>query len=77
MKLDIKNKALLWSILEKYDGIPKYTEFCNSISNFIKGTFNGDDMSTVYRNSNFIDPSDRKKIDEIIGDDINFYLFSI
>lgn len=77
MKLDIKNKALLWSVLEKYDGISEYTEFCDSISNFIKGTFNGDDMLTVYRNSNLIDTSDRKKIDETIGDDINSYLFSI
>jgi N-acetylglucosamine kinase-like BadF-type ATPase len=77
MKLDIKNKALLWSVLEKYDGISEYTPFCDSISNFIKGTFNGDDMLTVYRHSNLIDASDRKKIDATIGDEINSYLFSI
>ena len=77
MKLDIKNKALLWSVLEKYDGISEYREFCDSISNFIKGTFNGDDMLIVYKNSNLIDTSDRKKIDATIGDDINSYLFSI
>lgn len=77
MKLDIKNKAILWSILEKYDGIKEYEDFCNSLSNFIKGNFNGNDMLVVYKNTNLIDSCDRKKIDLTIGSHIDSYLFSI
>lgn len=76
--LNVKNKELLWSVIEKYDGVSnKHVKFCDSLSNFIKGTFKSDDILTIYLNSNIIDDCDRNIIEQTIGGYIDYHLFSI
>lgn len=77
MKITTENKAILWSILEKYDGISEYTNFCDALSRFIQGSINGTDILVVYRSLLIIDVIDRKKIDSTIGTEIDACLFSI
>lgn len=77
MKITTENKATLWSILEKYDGISEYTNFCDALSRFIQGSINGTDILVVYRSLLIIDVIDRKKIDSTIGTEIDACLFSI
>ena len=77
MKITTENKAILWSILEKYDGVSEYTEFCNALSRFIQGSINGKDILVVYQSLLIIDMIDRKKIDSTIGAEIDACLFSI
>ena len=77
MKITTENKAILWSILEKYDGVLEYTEFCNALSRFIQGSINGTDILVVYQSLLIIDMIDRKKIDYTIGAEIDACLFSI
>lgn len=74
---NLQNKEILWSILEKYDNHSDYKNFCDSLSRFIQGTFDGDDMLVVYKHSNLIDSTDRVKIDNTIGGHIDSFLFSI
>lgn len=77
MKITTENKAILWSILEKYDGIKEYTKFCDAISNLIQGKNNSGDFLVVYNFLMKIDTVDQKKIDTTIGADIDACLFSI
>lgn len=77
MKITTENKAILWSILEKYDGIKEYTKFCDAISNLIQGRNNSGDFLVVYNFLMKIDTVDQKKIDTTIGADIDACLFSI
>lgn len=74
---NLGNKEILWSILSKYDNHSDYIKFCNSLSRFIQGTFDGDDMLIVYQYNNLIDGDDRVSIKSTIGDHIDAYLFSI
>ncbi len=75
--INVSDKSILWSLIEKYDGYSDYTNFCDSLSRFIQGTFNGDDMLIVYRFLTLIDIQDKYKIDITIGGHIETYLFSI
>lgn len=77
MKITTENKAILWSVLEKYDGIKEYTKFCDAISNLIQGKNNSGDFLVVYNFLMKIDTVDQKKIDTTIGADIDACLFSI
>jgi hypothetical protein len=77
MKISTNNKAVLWSILEKYDGIKEYANFCDSISNFIQGKRSNSDILTVYKFLYSIDITDKKKIDSTIGAEIDACLFAI
>jgi hypothetical protein len=77
MKITTENKAILWSILEKYDGISEYKNLCDSISRIIQDKLNSDDLLTIYNNLLEIDMIDKKKIDATIGADIDACLFSI
>ena len=77
MKITTENKAILWSILEKYDGISEYTNFCDSLSRFIQGKISNTDILVVYQNLLKIDMIDKKKIDATIGAEIDACLFSI
>lgn len=77
MKITTENKAILWSILEKYDGIKEYTKFCDAISNLIQGKNNSGYFLVVYNFLMKIDTVDQKKIDTTIGADIDACLFSI
>jgi hypothetical protein len=77
MKITTENKAILWSILEKYDGISEYKKFCDALSRFIQGYINGTDILVVYQSLLIIDMIDRKKIDSTIGAEIDACLFSI
>lgn len=70
-------KETLWSVLEKYDGLSEYSDFCDSISRFIQRTENSDDLIIVYNHLLLLDLEDTKKIDSVIGDEINYVLFSI
>lgn len=74
---NLGNKEILWSVLTKYDNHSDYRNFCDSLSRFIQGTFDGDDMLVVYKHSNLIDAEDRVKIDSTIGGHIDAYLFAI
>jgi hypothetical protein len=77
MKITTENKAILWSLLEKYDGISEYTKFCDALSRIIQGKLSSDDMLTIYGSLLEIDMADKKKIDATIGADIDACLFSI
>ena len=77
MKITTENKAILWSILEKYDGISEYTNLCDALSRFIQGTISNTDILVVYQNLLKIDMIDKKKIDSTIGSEIDSCLFSI
>ncbi len=70
-------KEILWSVLEKYDGLSNLSRFCDSISNFIQNKQDGNDIINVYRSLDTIEQSDRKKINITIGGDIDAFLFSI
>jgi hypothetical protein len=70
-------KEILWSVLEKYDGVSAYSDFCDSLSRFIQGSENSDDLIVVYNHLLLLDSEDTKKIDSVIGDEINCVLFSI
>lgn len=70
-------KEILWSVLEKYDGISNLNKFCDSISNFIQNKQNGNDIINVYRSLDTIEQSDRSKINMTIGGDIDAFLFAI
>ena len=50
MKITTENKAILWSILEKYDGISEYTNLCDALSRIIQGGINSNDILVVYQN---------------------------
>lgn len=77
MKITTENKAILWSILEKYDGIKEYDKFCNSISNLIQGKSESADLLVVYASLSKLDLIDKKRIDKTIGANIDVCLFSI
>lgn len=77
MKITTENKAILWSILEKYDGISEYTNLCDSLSRIIQGKINSNDILVVYQSLLVIDMTDKKKIDATIGAEIDACLFSI
>ena len=77
MKITTENKAILWSILEKYDGISEYSNFCDALSRFIQNKVNNTDILVVYQSILIIDMVDKKKIDSTIGDEIDACLFSI
>ena len=70
-------KELLWNILEKYDGYPEYKKFCDSLSNFIQGKENSNDILNIYVSLSEIENSDKVKIDQTIGGKIDTFLFSI
>jgi hypothetical protein len=77
MKITTENKAILWSILEKYDGISEYTNLCDALSRIIQGGISGTDILIVYQSLLVIDMVDKKKIDDTIGAEIDACLFSI
>jgi hypothetical protein len=77
MKITTENKAILWSILEKYDGISEYTNLCDALSRIIQGSISGADILAVYQSLLIIDMIDKKKIDATIGAEIDACLFSI
>lgn len=77
MKITTENKAILWSILEKYDGTSEYTNLCDALSRIIQGGTNINDILVVYQNLLKIDMIDKKKIDATIGAEIDACLFSI
>lgn len=70
-------KEILWSVLVKYDGVTNFNKFCDSISNFIQNKQNGNDIINVYQSLDTIDQSDRGKIKNTIGGEIDCFLFSI
>ena len=70
-------KEILWSVLEKYDGVSNLNKFCDSISNFIQNKQNGNDIINVYRSLDTIEQIDRSKISKSIGGDIDSFLFAI
>jgi hypothetical protein len=77
MKITTENKAILWSILEKYDGISEYTNLCDALSRIIQGSISDTDILAVYQSLLVIDMDDKKKIDATIGAEIDACLFSI
>ena len=70
-------KETLWNILEKYDGFLKNTKFCDSLSKFIQGTENSEDILNIYVSLSEIEKSDKLKIDQTIGGKLDSFLFSI
>lgn len=70
-------KSILWSVLEKYDSFVDYKNFCNSLSNLIQDKSTGDDILTIYTHYDKIDRVDLDKVDDVVGVEINNYLFVI
>jgi len=70
-------KAILWSLIEKYDNISEMSDFCDAISRFIQDKQNGKDIIVVYRTLIELESIDRKKINYTIGSKIEGFLFSI
>lgn len=77
MKITTENKAVLWSLLDKYDGIKEYTKFCDALSNLIQNKEINSNLLTVYTFLSKIDMIDKKKIDSTIGAEMDACLFSI
>ena len=73
----INNNEILWSVLIKYDGLDEFNSFCNGISNFIQKKQSGDDIINIFQGLSKVDMSDRTKIDNTIGSDIDSLLFSM
>lgn len=74
MKITTEQKAILWSIIEKYDGI--YTNLCDSLSRIIQGKSNNTDLINVYGNLLGLELIDKKNIDLAIGSEIDACMFS-
>lgn len=74
--INSNGQSTLWSVLTKYDGVAD-AKFCDSISNFIQNKSNVDDIINVYRQLTLLDKEDCIKINVVIGDEINNYLFTI
>jgi hypothetical protein len=70
-------KKTLWLVLEKYDGLVEYKEFCDSLSRFIQGKENSKDLLCVYVGLSKIEKSDKIEIDSVLGSRIDSFLFSI
>lgn len=73
----INKKEILWNILSKYDGVKELNSFCDSVSKFIQEKENGDDIIKVFQGISLIDISDKNKVNEVIGNDIDAFLFSV
>ena len=58
-------------------GISEYSKFCDAISNLIQGKSFNSEFLVIYGTLSVLDLSDKKKIDNTIGADINACLFSI
>ncbi len=71
------DKAILWSLLDKYDSIDSYTNFCNSLSRIIQDTFTTYDIVIVYQHLCLIDKEDLVKINVALGDEMDYHLFEI
>lgn len=69
-------KKELWLVLEKYDSCSEMRVFCNSISSIIQDKKNDNDIINIYQGLSEITEFEKKKIDEFIGDEINYVLFS-
>jgi hypothetical protein len=75
MKITVENKAILWSILEKYDGVKEYKNFCDAISNIIQGNDLVNSLFVIYSTLYTLDLVDKNKIDSTIGEEIGVSLF--
>jgi hypothetical protein len=73
----MESKKSLWDILEKYDGNSEYVDFCDSLSKFIQSKEDNVDILNVYVGLSKIDREDKVKIDNVIGAQIDSFLFSI
>lgn len=73
----INKKEILWIILSKYDGVKELNSFCDSVSKFIQEKQDGNDIIKVFQGLSLIDKSDKNKINEVIGNDIDSFLFSV
>jgi len=71
------DKAILWSLLDKYDSIDSYTDFCNSLSRVIQGTFTTYDIVTIYQQLSSLDKDDLDKINVALDDEMDYHLFEI
>lgn len=69
------NKAKLWNIVEKYD-CSEYSQFCDTLCNIIKNNISDVDLLTIYSHYDKIQAEDRELIEEQMGSDISFVLFS-
>lgn len=73
----INKKEILWSVLSKYDSDKSLKSFCDSVSKFIQDKQDFKDIIRVFQGLSIIDKSDKNKINQVIGGDIDLYLFSI
>jgi hypothetical protein len=69
------DKSKLWAIVERYD-CPEYSEFCDTLCNIIKDDFDGSVLLTIYNHYDKIQKEDKDLIEEQMGSDISFLLFS-
>ena len=70
-------KSNLWIVLEKYDDMPEYSDFCDSVSNTIQNKETSDDVLNIFKNLIYLEKEDTIKIEESIGDKIDSLLFNI
>lgn len=67
-----KNKETIWNILSKYDNT--LTQLGTALSNILQSKDVKDDYLTVFNNYIKIDLNDTKKLDNIIGSKILFFI---
>lgn len=70
-------KSNLWIVLEKYDDMPEYSDFCDSVSNTIQNKETSVDVLNIFKNLIYLEKEDTIKIEESIGDKIDSLLFNI
>lgn len=66
VKLSDEQKALFFSILERYDNVEGFGRFCNAISNSVKGEVTKQDLLDMCDCVSLIDEDLSDKLDPIL-----------
>lgn len=75
VKLNKNKKAIIWSLIEKYDGY--HTRFADALSNVLLQRETIDDMLVIANHMDFrdIDEEDFIKLEDTIGPEVDAAMF--
>jgi len=63
----MKDKKVLYDIMVKYDNDESFRDLCDSLSNIIQNKFDKNDIMTIIRFSDIIEPDEVQTIDNKVG----------
>lgn len=75
LNLSLQSKAVLWNLLVKYDTDSDMKDFCNSVSNVLKGEFTDTDICNIFAGYNQIESQDLNSLDAIVGKTVSEVIF--